>query len=103
MLIVDRNARFHDKEDDFFLKKQIFRKPPTSSLSKGTKEISSSVQCMLHRENLDELKATMELQNKDLEKNSGNETVKETESRSCSKDQQRSLSSKSELLHVHFF
>lgn len=58
---------------------------------------------MLHRENSDELKATMELQNKDHEKNSANETVKETESRSCSKDQQGSFSSKSELLHVHFF
>lgn len=39
MLIVDINAKFHDNEDDCFLKEQIFRKPTTTSLSKGTEEI----------------------------------------------------------------
>lgn len=40
MLIVDINAKFHNKEDDCFPKEQIFRKPTATSLSKGTEEIS---------------------------------------------------------------
>lgn len=60
MLIVDINAKFHDKEDDCFLKEQIFRKLQRLHYQKEQKKYPE-VQCMLHIENLDELKATMEL------------------------------------------
>lgn len=53
-------------------------------LLKGIKEIFSLVQCMLYRENLDELKVMLKFLNRDYEKKSGNEIVQQMESRLCS-------------------
>lgn len=60
MLIVDINAKFHNKEDDCFPKEQSLGSLQRLHYQKEQKKYPE-VQCMLHIENLDELKATMEL------------------------------------------